>query len=130
MLPSAAVIGEQFDVRLLAAAAGMDRWAALSALAGGVAGVLHEDGTDPSGNRFAVRYPFVHEAIAQERLVAECVRRHIAMLEAAERMRDHGLEVSATELARHAVAAGDRRWIVAYSQAAAAEGLRRRRGRA
>jgi class 3 adenylate cyclase/DNA-binding CsgD family transcriptional regulator/tetratricopeptide (TPR) repeat protein len=116
----AAVIGERFDVRLLAAAAEVDQDAALAGLAGCVAaGLVVEDAADASGNRFAFRHALVHEALVQERLVAERARRHAAVLAAAERLADEGVEISSAELARHAVGAGDRRRTVVHSAAAA-----------
>ena len=45
--------------------------------------------------------------------------RHAAVLEAAERLDTEGVDAPAGELARHAVAAGDRRRIVVHSRAAA-----------
>ncbi len=116
----AAVIGEQFDVRLLSAAAGLDETAVLSALAAGMAaGLVVEDASDPTGNRFAFRHALVHEALMQERLLAERARRHSAVVEAAERLAGEGMDISPVEFARHAFAAGDRRRVVRYGRAAA-----------
>ncbi len=116
----AAVIGEQFDIRLLRAAAGLAEEDVLPGLSGCVAaGLVVEDPSDPSGQRFMFRHALVHEAVAQERLVVERARRHVAVLDAAERLAGEGLDVPAAELARHAVAAGDRRRIVVHSRAAA-----------
>ncbi len=115
-----AVIGEQFDVRLVAAAAEITADAALDALSACVeAGLVVEDPSDRLGNRFTFRHALVHEALVQERLVAERIRRHAAVIRAAERMAAEGLDVPPAELARHAIAAGDRRRIVTYCQAAA-----------
>ena len=118
----AAVIGEHFDVRLLAAAAGLDDDAALTALAGCVAaGLVAEDTSDPTGHRFLFRHALVHEALVQERLVAERARRHAAVLAAAERLAAAGMEIPPAELVRHAAAAGDRSGIVVHGRAAAAQ---------
>jgi class 3 adenylate cyclase/DNA-binding CsgD family transcriptional regulator len=120
LLQWAAVIGEQFDIRLLGAATGRDEPVVLEGLRACIAaGLVTEDRADYAGNRFAFRHALIHEALAQERLVAERARRHAAVLAAAERMAAEGIDVPPGELARHAVAAGDRRRIVLHSRAAA-----------
>lgn len=120
LLRWAAIIGHQFDVRLLVEAAGTSHEAALSALHECVAvGLLAEDRGDPQGNSFMFRHALVHEALAQEQLLAERVRQHAAVIAAAERLAEHGTDVTAGDLARHALAAGDRARIVRYAPQAA-----------
>ena len=118
----AAAIGERFDVRLLAGAAGTapeDALASLSVLA--AAGLIVEDAGDPEGNVFSFRHALVHEALSQEGLSAQRRNRHARILAVAEDLTERGvLEVSAAELARHAVAAGDRERGLALSRVAAA----------
>ncbi len=118
----AAAIGERFDVRFLAGAAGTapeDALASLSVLA--AAGLIVEDAGDPEGNVFSFRHALVHEALSQEGLSAQRRNRHARILAVAEDLTERGvLEVSAAELAAHAVAAGDRERGLALSRVAAA----------
>jgi DNA-binding CsgD family transcriptional regulator/tetratricopeptide (TPR) repeat protein len=118
----AAAIGERFDLRLITAASGLDGGqvlAALETLAG--AGLVTEDPADPAGNLFAFRHALVHEALSREGLAAQRRGRHEAILDAGERLTARGaLEISSAELARHALAAGDRERAMAHGRAAAA----------
>ncbi len=121
----AAAIGERFDLRLLAAAAGLPQDRALDALAAlAEAGLVVEDPADPAGNALAFRHALVHEAVAREGLAARRAPRHRAILDAAEALAASGqLKVSSAQLARHAVAAGQRERAIAHSRAAASGAL-------
>ncbi len=121
----AAAIGERFDLRLLAAAAGLPQDRALDALAAlAETGLVVEDPADPAGNAFAFRHALVHEAVAREGLAARRTRRHRAILDAAEALAGSGqLKVSSAQLALHAVAAGRRERAIAHSRAAASSAM-------
>ena len=121
----AAAIGERFDLRLLAAAAGLDPDQALDSLALlARAGLVAEDPADPAGNSFAFRHALVHEALSREGLAAQRARRHRAILDAAEALAEEGtVDTSAAQLARHAVAAGERERAIAHSRAATSGAL-------
>ena len=68
-----------------------------------------EDPADPEGNAFAFRHALVHEALSREGLAAQRGPRHRAILDAAEALAEDGsLETSSAQLARHALAAGER----------------------
>ncbi len=118
----AAAIGERFDLRLLAGAADVapeEAVAGLSALA--AAGLIVEDAGDPEGSVFSFRHALVHEALSQEGFSAQRRSRHARILAVAEDLAGRGaLEISAAELAGHAVAAGDRERGLALSRTAAA----------
>ena len=120
----AAVIGEQFDVRLVAAAADIGEDEALSALA-----------QLCRGRAWSSRMRPIRPATASRSGTPSCTRRWSRSgwspsapgatrpcLRAAERLVAEGHGLSAAEMARHAVAAGDRRRIVVLSRAAAADG--------
>ena len=121
----AAAIGERFDLRLLSSAARLDPDQTLDSLALlARTGLVGEDPADPVGNSFAFRHALVHEALSREGLAAQRALRHRAILEAAEELAGAGeIEVSAAELARHAVAAGERYRALVHSRAAAARAL-------
>ncbi len=116
----AAAIGERFDLRLLAAAAGLDQDNALDGLAVLTeAGLVAEDPSDIEGNAFAFRHALVHEALSREGLAARRRARHRAILDAAEELSAAGqIELSSAQLARHAVAAGQRERAISLSRAA------------
>ncbi len=118
----AAAIGGRFDARLLAAASGRVREDTLAGVASLVgAGLVVEAPGDGSGDLFAFRHTLVHEALSQEGLLAQRRVRHERVLVAAEAMlAEGGLEMSAAELARHAMAAGDRERTLRHSRAAVA----------
>ncbi len=121
LLAWAAEIGERVDVRLLAAAADLSLDEALDSLTLLVsAGMLIEDPADPEGNSFAFRHALVREALSREALSARRRARHRAILAAAEQLAAAGeIEVSAAELAGHALAAGERKKALAHSRSAA-----------
>ena len=121
LLAWAAAIGERFDLRLIAAAAGRSQDEALASLERlAEAGLVAEDPADPQGNAFAFRHALVHEALSREGLSAQRRRRHQRLLEAADELVEAGsLDVSEAELARHALAAGDRERALVHSRAAA-----------
>ncbi len=122
LLDWAAAIGGRFDVRLLAAASDCPPEDALTGVAGLVgAGLVVEAPGDASGHLFAFRHTLVHEALSQEGLLAQRRSRQARVLAAAEAMLTEGtLEISAAELARHAMAAGDRERTLRHSRAAVA----------
>jgi tetratricopeptide (TPR) repeat protein len=117
-----AAIGGRFDARLLAAASERTPEDTLGGVARLVqAGLVVEAPGDGSGHLFAFRHTLVHEALSQEGLRAQRRGRHARVLAAAEAMLAEGtLEVSAAELARHAMAAGDRERTLRHSRAAVA----------
>ena len=118
----AAAIGERFDRRLIADVAEVEPAEVLAGLSALVAaGLIVEDAGDQEGNAFSFRHALVHEALSQEGLSTERRGRHARILAAGEDLTERGvLEVSSAELARHAVAAGDRERGLALSRAAAA----------
>ncbi len=122
MLAWAAAIGERFDLRLLVRASGASRDEVLRAMAGlAGAGMIVEPPDDASGQRLAFRHALVHEALGQEGLAALRQGRHARILAAAEAMvADGEIAVAAAELARQAIAAGDRARALRHSRAAAA----------
>jgi DNA-binding NarL/FixJ family response regulator len=120
LLAWAAAIGERFELRLLAAASGLEQEQALNLLVGLVAaGLVAEDPSDSQGTAFLFRHALVHEALSRAGLSAHRRARHQAILQAAEALAEAGaLEISAAELGRHALAAGAREAALAYSRAA------------
>ncbi len=123
LLAWAGAIGRRFDAHLLARSSARDIDAVLDGLdALTSAGLVAEIPDDPSGGAFAFRHALVHEALAREGLAARRRERHEAILLAAEAMADEGAApLSPAELARHAMAAGDRERTLAHSREAVAE---------
>jgi DNA-binding CsgD family transcriptional regulator len=125
LLAWAAAIGERFELVLLVAAAGLpvdDALASLERLQ--AAGLVVEDTADSDRDAFAFRHALVHEALAREGLAATRRRRHQRLLQAADELVVGGmLDVSDSELARHALAGGDRARALVHSRAAAARAL-------
>ncbi len=102
----AAVLGERFDLRLLAAASGTPEAEVIEALGRmRAAGLVAEDEADPGGMRFAFRHAITRDAALAGLVTADLRRRHAAVLDAAERA---GVPVPLEELVGHAIAAGDR----------------------
>ena len=114
----AAALGERFDLRLLVAAADrpeVEVVRSLAVLAG--TGLVADDPADATGNTFAFRHALVHEALTQDSLAAERRLRHARILDAAHELSEAGaLSLSPAELARHALAAGDRERALAHSR--------------
>ena len=82
---------------------------------------MREPPDNASGQWLAFRHALVHEALGQEGLAALRQSRHSRILEAAEALVAEGeIDISAAELARQAIAAGDRPRALAHSCAAAA----------
>ena len=123
MIAWAAAIGERFDVRLLARASGAATEEVLQVMARLVAaGMIVEPSRDVPHQRLAFRHALVHEALSQEGLAAQRQGRHARVLAAAEALAAEGMiELSPAELARQAIAAGDRPRALAHSRAAAAD---------
>ena len=119
----AAAAGSPLDARLLARAADRPLDEILSGLAVLIrAGFLVEAGDDDLGMTFAFRHMLVHEALSREGLAAQRRRLHARILDAAEELAAAGeLAPSPAELARHAMAAGDRRRTISHSREAVRE---------
>ncbi len=116
LLRWAAVIGDRVDVRLLEAVGDVDEDAALAALARlRDAGLLGEDPDDPSGFSFAFRHALTREAVLEDLLTAERRRRHARVLDVAEARYGDTSDAPLTELAGHAIAAGEPGRGLAYS---------------
>ena len=121
LLEWAAAVGDRFDVRLVAAASALSADEVLARVDGLIAaGLVIEVPGDPTGNALAFRHALVREALTQEERTGGRRRRHARILDAAEALTAEGvLDVSAGDLARHAVAAGERERAMKHSRAAA-----------
>lgn len=97
-LRTASVAGLDFDLRVVAQAAGRDEQAAIEAFENGTeAGLLEEDGA----NRFRFRHGLVRSALREQLSQARRVRVHLRMGEALESVYRDQLDNHANALAYH-----------------------------
>ncbi len=120
VLAWALALGQRVDALLLAEAAGMgglDAGVQLDTLAD--AGFLVALPSDDGAIAMTFRHALVLEALSREGGALRRRARHARILAAAETLVDQGrLRIPAAELARHALAAGDRDRALAFSRAA------------
>jgi tetratricopeptide (TPR) repeat protein len=123
-LSTAAVAGLDFDLRVVAQAAGRDEPAALEAFEKGTeAGLLEEDGA----NRFRFRHALVRSALREQLSQARRVRVHLHVGEALESVHRDQLDIHANALAYHfyeAVPAGGASKAYRYTLMAAERATR------
>ena len=123
LLRWAAVLGERFDVELLAPASGLTGEAALDAL-----GRLHEAGViaaarEAGDGRLAFRHALTREAVLGDLLDPDRRRRHARVLEVADAPTAETRPLPLDEALEHALAAGDRARSLDLSSRAASRAV-------